>query len=302
MNTHIIIYSGIPGIWSFYRKFIERLILKFENNVTVYFINHKNNTIDTTSLTQKYGYQITNDYEDCLYMSKKKESYTINIFYDIGNNIHDNDFNDQINYFSNITDTIIKKITSTQNNQIITIGHSIGCYIMLKCIEKHYQVINKIYLITPIIENIQEIYRHFTIRLLKIFKYVIIMFCSMMSMILKLLSWLPIKFIFDSDTIDLYYLFKPSSVKSYINMTLFGYEHLKTEYARDLFIFDKNGDKKIHIFLGKDDKWNPRNYAKILIHDGSFYKENIYILNIPHTFIVDKLSYCKIADKIFDLS
>ncbi|VBB17851.1 hypothetical protein YASMINEVIRUS_314 [Yasminevirus sp. GU-2018] len=308
MGTHIVVLPGNPGMWCFYRKFVERLILRFGDDVRIYFINYRGHGIDTDRLTKKFNYDelIHSSYIDhstVLFKqyTKKRPTHHINIFCEVES--QDNvtsQITHQTQFSLGIMAHILNGVDRSKNDRVVLIGHSVGSYVALRCTEKYYNHIDSVYLTCPVFEHSRITSKYWTMRLIFMFRLVLIMLSWMLAIILRCLSIIPVKLILDSDTIDLYYLLRPANVEVCIDMSKSEFDDLDREYPRGIFEKDRK-NKKIKIILAKDDPWSPKNYCKILIHDGVVNKEMIHTLRVEHAYNTSELSYCKVVDKIHQL-
>lgn len=301
MGIDIVVFPGNPGMWCFYRKFIDRLILKFGKHIHVHFVNYHGHGIDVKSLVKNYGYteeQIFSCCEKKLIMNnklhKKKNTHDINIYY---NQESLDGFSQHIECSMGIFRHIVKNRIE-KSDKLIVIGHSIGSYITLKVMEEFYDRIDRAYLIAPVFELIKGTSGYTKITFLMWFKIFILIAARLLYILLRILTFIPMKLALDSDTIDLCYLINPTNISNCADMALSEFLIIaNNEYSRDIFKKDQENNK-IQIILSRDDVWNPKNYYKRLSYDENISKNNLHMLKIDHSFVVDEISYCKVVDKI----
>lgn len=303
MTVHIVVFPGNPGMWAFYRKFIERLVLRFGKDLNIYFVNYISHGLDSNRLVTKYGYiEASSICGEFNWLIKHRSDYTIKIAHcDKWNNSLNDVLLDNLSYSTTIVSEIIESETFKDEDKLIFIGHDIGCYVALKLAEPFYEVVHKVILTSPIFEYISNTNKYTYLRFLVIFRFFISLIASLLMICAWLLSYVPIKIFMDSDTIDLYYMLKPSCISSGLELTKSMMNSMNGEYCRTIFKTDQI-NKKIQIVLSRDDKWNPKKYAKLLIHDGVINKDIVHVLKIDHVYMVDEMSYCKVVDKIYLLS
>lgn len=305
MAVDIVVFPGNPGMWCFYRKFIERMILKFGKHIHVHFINYHGHGIDTKTLIDRYGYK-EEIIQDTLIgkninmykLSKKKNTHDINIYY---NHEPLDDLTQHTDYSLGIVKHLLSKKSKTGNvDKTIVIGHSIGAYMALKSVTNFYASIDRVYLIAPVFEFIRETRGYMKINMLLWFKIFILIFARILVIFLRLISFIPMKLALDSDTSDLCQLIEPTNISNCADMAVSEFSTINGEYPRDIFLKDQQYNK-IQIILSRDDVWNPKNYYKTLSYDENITKDNLHILKIDHTFVVDEVSYCKVVDKMVQI-
>lgn len=295
MGVDIVVFPGNPGMWCFYRKFIERMILKFGKNIHVHFVNYRGHGIDTSSLTKTYGYKEDIVQEQniiCNKLIKRKNTHDINIYYN-------HEPLDNLDQHTEYTLGIVRHVLSNKqkHSKFMIIGHSVGAYFALKTVTKFYSSIDRIYLIAPVFEFVRDTGGYSKINIILWFRFFILIFARILVIVLRILSFIPMKLALDSDTTDLCQLIEPTNISNCTNMAISEFSTINEEYPRDIFLNDY-AHNKIQIILSRNDIWNPKNYYKTLSHDENIVKDNLHTLNIDHIFVVDEISYCKVVDKI----
>jgi hypothetical protein len=124
--------------------------------------------------------------------------HTINIFYKTNENFDTNESNldRHVGYVSDVTEQIFNRFYDNDESsckKMIFIGHGIGSYsyIALKVAEKFYDKIDKIYLTTPKLEHVNKTMKYTTLRIILRFRIIIKMICSILAILLKILSIIP---------------------------------------------------------------------------------------------------------------